>query len=69
MCLGFTVDSPLVQGLRTILALAHDFDVATLSLPILLKELQSEVEAANRVHTCLLYVVCSLILILTLLAE
>ncbi len=45
----FTVDSPQVQGLRSILAIAHDYDVGTISLPIILKELQSEVESSNRV--------------------
>jgi hypothetical protein len=46
----FTVDSPQVQGLRSILAIAHDYDVGTISLPIILKELQSEVESSNRVR-------------------
>jgi len=33
------------------LSIAHDYDVDTLSLPAILKELQSEVEASNRVRT------------------
>lgn len=49
---NFTVDSPQVQGLRSILAIAHDYDVGTISLPIILKELQSEVESSNRVEDC-----------------
>jgi hypothetical protein len=49
-CADFTVDSPQIQGLRNILSIAHDYDVGTISLPIILKELQSEVESSHRVR-------------------
>ncbi len=49
-CAQFNIDSPLLVGLRNILSVGFEYDVSMLALPILLKELQAEVEASNKVY-------------------
>jgi hypothetical protein len=48
----FTSDSPLLKGLRNLLDVAFEYDVATLSMPILLKEQVSEIEASYKPEEC-----------------